>query len=271
MRRLLLVVLLASSARAAEIDDPNFPPANELFARLLADPRQTQTTAQYYRLWGMDIAEVALGNAWGIRRWNAGRDGGVKIQADVEGMAYSVFKLSGSVNEFETVDFFANLPVEIRRGPLSGRFTLFHESSHLGDDYIRRMDSAGGRYSIEGARAVASYDLPAGLRVYGGFSYLLHRIPASGRRGAQAGFEWTSGELRRREPRCRAYLAQDFQSKEAIQWNVNSSTQLGVRLGFDGVRRSLRLHVDHFEGHSELGQFFRTRLGMNSVGASFDF
>lgn len=269
MRALLLCLLLAPAARAAAPAAADAPPANELFERLLADPRQAQTSARYYRVFGWNVADVALGDSWGIRRWTAGR--GWTLQADLEGMAYSVFKLSGSVNEFETVDFFANLPVEARRGRFSARTTLFHESSHLGDDYVRRTGSEGQRYSVEGLRALASWDLSPRARAYAGLSYLLHRIPATGRRGAQAGLELFTLERARAGRRLQGYLAQDFQSKEAVEWNVNSSTELGLRLAFDGTRRSVRVHVGHFEGHAEFGQFFRMRLSTNSLGVSFDF
>ncbi|MFX8868193.1 DUF1207 domain-containing protein, partial [Acinetobacter baumannii] len=74
----------------------------------------------------------------------------------------------GGVNEFETVDFFANVPVEARYGLWSGRATLFHESSHLGDDFIRRTGTTGYRYSVEGLKIVNSLDLCRFLRVYAG-------------------------------------------------------------------------------------------------------
>ncbi len=275
MRSLLLSVLFfAVHARASEpasTASVDFPPTYELFHRLLADPRQVETSASYYRLFGMNLADVALSDSWGLRRWSLGRDGDTLVQADLEGMAYSAFRLSGSVNQFETVDFFANLPVEIRRGRWSARATLYHESSHLGDDYIRSSGGTGSRYSLEGLRAVTSYDLTPGARVYGGTSYLLHRIPTMGRWGVQSGFELTSTNLHAAPRDVRLYLAQDFQSKEALGWNINSNTEAGVRLSDVGMRRAVRVHLDHFEGHSEFGQFYSRRISMNSLAISFDY
>jgi hypothetical protein len=267
---LLLSALLAARAAAQE-KGPPFPDAGVLFPRLLADPRQAQTTADYYRLAGEDMADVALGDTWGLRRWYFGESGDTAVQSDVEGMGYSQFKLSRGVNELETIDFFANLPVEIRRGPLSGRFTLYHESSHLGDDYIRATGDTGSRYSAEGVSEIASVDLGRFLRVYGGGSYLFHRVPDIPGGTVQGGFELVSSDLRGLPPHARLYLAEDLQSKEYVGWNLNSSTEAGVRLGYDGVRRQLRLHVGHFQGHSPFGQFRDERVSYNSLGASFDF
>jgi hypothetical protein len=267
---MLLAAWLAAPAYCEE-KGPPFPEVGVLFPRLLADPRQAQTMAGYYRLAGVDMADVALGDTWGVRRWYLGQSGDTAIQFDVEGMGYSQFKLSRGVNEFETIDFFANLPLEIRRGPISGRFTLFHESSHLGDDYIRSTGNTGTRYSVEGIRQVVSLNLGRFLRVYGGGGYLLHRVPNIPGGTLQSGLELVSSDLRRLPPHARLYVAEDIQSKEYVSWNVNSNTEAGIRLGYDGVRRQLRLHVGHFEGHSPFGQFRDQRVSCNSVGASFDF
>lgn len=270
----VFVALLAAPARA-DADEPSrsalFPDSHHLFTRLLADPRQAQTSARYYRLNGRNTADVALGNTWGMQRWSLGRDGDWKVQWNIEGMGYSRFLLSGSVNEFQTIDFFANLPVEVRRGRTSARFTVFHESSHLGDDYFRRTGDAGSRYSVEGARAQGSFEPWKILRLYAGGSELLHAIPAIGRGTAQAGFELKTPDLRWLPDPCWVYLAQDVQSKQEVAWNVNSDTELGFRVGFPGALRSMRVHVGYFSGHSVYGQFFSRKESYFNTGASFDF
>jgi hypothetical protein len=271
---LLLALLAGASARAYGDDPPrpnSFPTANELFHRVLADPRQSQTSALYQRLQGMNVAELALGNTWGIHRWRVGSRG-LSIQWDVDGMAYSRFKLSGGINEFQTVDFFANLPVELRDKAFSGRFTLFHESSHLGDDYIRATGLRGYRYSFEGVRQLLSYEPTETFRVYGGGSYLIHRIPAAYRPGmVQGGIELTSHALRTTRPEAKAYLAADLKSIEAVGWNVNSNTACGIRFGYDGVGHILRIFIGHFEGHSEFAQFYASRESRNYVGTALEF
>lgn len=271
----LLGVLLLSVVRA-RADEPArasaFPDSHHLFPRLLADPRQAQTSARYYRLNGRDTADVALGNTWGMHRWRTGRDGDWQVQWNIEGMGYSRFLLSGAVNEFQTIDFFANVPVEVRHGRTAARFTVFHESSHLGDDYIRRTGDAGSRFSVEGVRALASFEPSALVRLYGGGSEHLHTIPSSlGRATLQAGFELTTPDLRWLPHPCWLYLAEDVKSKQDVRWNVNSKTELGFRIGFPGGLRSMRVHLGYFTGHSEFAQFLARRESFFDTGASFDF
>lgn len=271
LRLALILTALTASRAAAEEKGPPFPETGILFSRLTADPRQVQTGAQYYRLGGRDIGDVALGKTWGLRRWYYGVGGDTAVQVDAEGMAYTQFHTTGGINEFETVDFFANVPVEIRRGPWSGRFTLYHESSHLGDDYIRRTGNTGSRFSVEGVRQVVSYEAGPYVRLYGGGGYLLHRIPVIRRGSLQGGFELTSSDLRSSLPRMRVYLAEDVQSRQYNGWNVDSNTEAGVRLGYSGVRRELRLYVGHYEGHSPFAQFRAQLVSYNTVGVGFDF
>lgn len=270
----VLLVLLIVTSRAHADEPPRsdlFPDSHHLFARLLADPRQAQTSARYYRLNGRNTADVALGNTWGMQRWNLGRDRDWQVQWNIEGMGYSRFLLSGSINEFQTIDFFANIPVEVRHGRTSARFTLFHESSHLGDDYFRRTGDAGSRYSVEGVRALGSFEPWPILRLYGGGSELLHAIPAIGRGTVQAGFELKTPDLRWLPHPCWIYLAQDVQSKQDVRWNANSNTELGFRVGFPGALRSMRVHIGYFTGHSQYGQFFSRKERYFNTGASFDF
>jgi len=213
---------------------------------------------------------MALGHSWGMARWHPGENRWA-LQWNIEAMAYSRFRLSGTVNEFQTIDFFGRLPLEIRWDRYSGKLMLFHESSHLGDDFIRRTGNTGFRYSIDGLRAIASHEPADFLRLYGGGSYLLHTVPSPDRGALQAGFELTSRELGLfADYPTRVYLAQDFQSQGRLAWNTNSRTVLGLRMGFKGVLRSMRLHIGYFDGHSPYGQFFNQREHYADVGISFD-
>ncbi len=269
----LLLLLSAALAAPAAADDwvQAFPNGGEVFTPLLADPREIQLSASYYRREGENDADVALGHSWGLVRWRTGILSDWLWQLDVEGMAYSRFQVGGGINEFETVDFFANLPVEIRKGPFSFKAELFHESSHLGDDYIRDTGDLGFRYSAEGARGLASVDLRRFLRVYAGPSWLIHSVPAPQRWTLQSGFELTSDDLHwsSRAP-MRLFVAEDLQSRENVQWNPDSGTVAGLKIGFRETPRSVRVQFGYFTGHSPYGQFYAQKEHYADFGLAFD-
>lgn len=248
-----------------------FPESEKVFAQLMADPRRIQLSAAYYRLDGQDRSDLALGHSWGMASWYTNADS-LAWQWNIEAMAYSRFTLSGELNAFETVDFVANLPVAVKRGGLSARAMLFHESSHLGDDYIRRTNDQGFRYSIDGVRATFAVEALAWARLYCGMSYLLHTIPDPARKTAQAGLELTSSPIgsSKRYP-MRLFAAQDLQFREATDYRINSRSLVGVIVGYDGVPRSMRVFVGRFEGYSSFGQLYRRRERFTDIGLSFHF
>lgn len=263
MRRWLSSLLVLLAAPLAAQPQPRlklFPPANEVFPRLLADPRQVQLSASYYRLRGKDVSDAGLGHAWGLARWRGGEDQSLLWQLDVEGMAYSRFHVKGGVNEFETVDFLIALPLTLRRGDVSFKGSLFHESSHLGDDHIRRTGNTGFRYSTEGARLLVALEPHRMARVYGGGTYLLHAVPVQDKATVQAGVELMSDDLRwtKRMP-IRVYVGQDVQWRQRVGWNPDSRTVGGLKFAVKDGARALRAQVGYFTGHSPFSQFFRDR------------
>lgn len=255
----LLLAALTLPAAAESLD--LFPRPNEIFPLLIADPRHIQIAASYYRLDGANTSDVALGHSWGISRWRAGDMQDWLWEVDVEGMAYSRFRVGGGVNEFETVDFFLNLPVTVRRGDVAFKGTVFHESSHLGDDYIRRTGNTGFRYSNEGLRLQTSLEPRRWGRLYAGSTYLFHRVPDERDLSAQGGFELFTDDLTRtKRARTRLFVGQDFQSHQDVKWNVDSHTVAGVKLNFrENLTRAMRFQLGYFDGHSPFGQFYTKR------------
>jgi hypothetical protein len=266
----LLLAVLSVPAGAASLD--LFPRPNEIFPLLIADPRHIQLGASYYRLDGQNTSDVALGYAWGLTRWRSGKLQEWLWESDLEAMAYSRFQIGGGINKFETVDFFANLPVTVRHDDVSFKGTLFHESSHLGDDYIRDTRNTGFRSSNEGVRLQAAFEARRWGRVYGGGTYLIHDIPVAGPWSAQSGFELFSDDLRwsKRAP-TRLFFGQDFQSHEDVKWNLDSHTVVGLKLQFrESPSRAVRFQLGYFDGHSPFGQFYTVREHYADIAILFE-
>jgi len=269
----LVLALSAFGLRAEASVRTLFPRSDEVFRQLLADPRQAQSVLRYYRLRGSNMADVALGNTWGLLRWEPEEDlPGWVFQWSLEGLGYSRFLITGGINEFHAIDFFANVPLEFRKGAFSGNVMLFHESAHLGDDYFRRTGEAGVRYSVEGMRATLSYDLNPSVRVYGGGTGLMHGRPTGQGGAVQSGFELRSPDLHWiKDHECWGYLAQDFLWHGRAYWRLASRTELGLRIGVPRVVRAMRAHIFHSAGHSAFGQFFRRKEYYCGLGLGFDF
>ena len=86
-------------------------------------------------------------------------------------------------------DYQLGFPVTPREGPFSARIRLYHQSSHLGDEFLLNNPQVTRvNYSFEEADAVGSFEY-RWLRLYAGGGYLLHREPQIKRAKVQWGME----------------------------------------------------------------------------------
>lgn len=130
------------------IMDPDldvFPQGN-LFSPLLADPTEIRAEGGFGRISGdfsgkpMTIGSLWIGMDWGILRHttrfrtNGTRDG---WQIGMEAMATVLLGYTDPfVGDLINADFTGGANASYRWGNLSGRLRLFHESSHLGDEFV---------------------------------------------------------------------------------------------------------------------------------------
>ena len=187
---------------------------------------------------------------------------------------FSQFDLSAPSSDLINTDYVVGVPLSWRSGGWSTRVRLYHQSSHLGDEFL-----LGGRGSIrlnlsfEELEALVSYDYRWG-GLYAGGGYLVHREPASldrnrvqwgvGLRGptipspilgrALAGFLVTP------------VLGADFKSFEELNWVINANVVGGIS-GRDRDQSPLPLPVNYYHGFNPYGQFFAQKV--ETVGFGF--
>ena len=251
-----------------------FLPAGHLFQPFLADPRWPHFSASYrYYLNNRDLEHVGAvsfgetiplirGDAFAGSQWEAG------IQAGV----FALFQMDAPSKDLLNADYFASLFGTWRRGPFSALGRIFHQSSHLGDELLVRTRLERINLTYESVDLKLSYDLPWGLRVYGGGGYLFDQEPESLKPwAAQGGVEfrspWTlaAGHVR-------PVAAVDLQTREENKWNLDVSVRGGIQL--ENVRvleRNLQLLVEYFHGNSPDGQFYKRRVDYLGLGAHFHF
>jgi Protein of unknown function (DUF1207) len=249
-------------------------PVGHLFQPLLADPRWPHFSASYrYYLGDRDLRHVGAvsfgetipifrGDAFAASQWEAG------IQAGV----FAVFQMDQPSKDLVNADYFAALYGAWRRGPVSALGRVFHQSSHLGDEFLLRTREERINLTYESVDLKLSYDLPWGFRAYGGGGYLFDQEPADLQPwSVQGGLEfrspWTVASRH-----IRPVAALDLHSREQNHWNVDVSLRGGIQ--FENVRvfdRNLQLLVEYFHGNSPDGQFFKRRVEYLGLGAHFHF
>src|SRR3989441_10774987 len=186
----LIVAAALTAGRRGALAQAPLPapgPSGALFPSLLADPKEPEFFATY--LWerssrlASKLGSLAFGQTLGVL---GTRDWQLSIAAGV----FSQFDLSSSTADLMNTDYLVGLPLAYRRGGTALRFRLYHQSSHLGDEYMLHAHAQRVDLSFEAAELLLSREL-AQWRVYGGGEYMFTHSPADLKPGVlHAGLEY---------------------------------------------------------------------------------
>lgn len=247
-------------------------PGGTLFRPLIADPRWPHFAASYQGYLRDrqldDVAAVSFGETITLFRGRA-REAGweVGIQAGV----FAVFDLDAESMDLVNADYLLALPLSGRYGGVSAMFRLFHQSSHLGDEFLLRTNPERINLSYESVDLKVSYDVTDALRLYGGGGYLFHQEPASlDPWSIQYGVEFIS-PWPGRQARWRPIAAADLQHREENAWSLDLSLRAGIQLDSVLASRNLQILLEYFKGRSPNGQFYKEKIEYLGLGAHFHF
>lgn len=252
---------LAMPAGSASLSDDVglFANGKEVFRPLLADPREIQLALRMVTPVGhKNLGEIAAGDYFGLYRWALPWQDSY-IQWSVAGGIFARFDLVAKEKDLQVLDFSANMPVDMRIGRWSLRMLPYHQSSHLGDDYIKRTGTSGGKYTFDSYRTLVAFDPTSQWRLYAGHNYIMRNISVGhGRSMLQAGLEWTSHWLAKGHTQW--FWANDFQSWQRNDWNPIFNTQLGFRLAKSPeARQRLAIFSEYGSGRLSYGQFYQVK------------
>ncbi len=262
-----------SSGTAIQADVPRRGveplPKRHLFAPLIADPRWPHFSILYQRF--LDDRQlghataVSLGETLSLLRADTAAGGAweLGLQAGV----FSLFDLDAPSSDLVNTDYLVGIPLTYRTGDFSALARVFHQSSHLGDEFLLRNRVERINLSFEAVDLRLSHELTKWLRVYSGGGYMFRRDPSD----LAPWFTQFGGEVRSPWTFLRGVLrpiaAIDVQHREQNHWNTDLSLRAGIQfenpLLFD---RRLQLLFEYFNGHSPNGQFYRDKIEYLGVG-----
>ena len=177
-------------------------PSDDVFRPLIADPKQPQ----FFAIWqqsrlraensSFSLGSVAIGENFGIYTKRKGCDG---WQVGLLTGVFAQFNLDEKNAALINTDFNVGLPLSWRSGNWSARLRYYHQSSHLGDEFLgSHPEIKPSSFILEEAEGILSYDY-RWLRLYGGAAVLVHREPSTiDRTRVQWGFEARAPAMRTR-------------------------------------------------------------------------
>jgi hypothetical protein len=289
---------LETPSSAAEASSPLegvLLPDNDVFRPLLADQREPRFYADYRRVrfrgssnlfaegkgTEIDAALVAFGGAfgvWGLRQ-PRGCDG---IQVSLFGTVFAQFNLDTHSWDLLNADYLVGPEVTLRRGRWSGRLRFYHQSSHLGDEFLLNYGIDHGvqrqDLSFEILDAIVSAE-DTWWRLYGGGGLVVLSGPdpdlTSTPAFAQWGFElrgpgWQPwGWLEK--TRLRPVFGANFSAVQATGWNVNTSLTGGLEWASPNAAHRVRLLLEYQRAALLFSQFFFQRTVNFGGQLQFEF
>lgn len=254
-------------------------PQGDLFCPLVADPKEPHTFASFLKgssvaesgdqgtlgALDTDVGSIGIGDSFGVFRW-AGPTPGDGLQIGVSAGVFAQFDLATSSFDMLNADYLVAVPVSFRRGASSARLRLYHQSSHLGDEFLLRAQPERINLAFESLELILSR--AAGhFRLYGGGEFLFNREPDD----LEELLAHLGGEARiPRVGGTSLLLAMDVKSSEEQDWKPSLSVRGGVEAGWgrDPAHppRRWSLLLEFYDGPSPYGQFYREKVRFYGVG-----
>jgi hypothetical protein len=182
---------------------------------------------------------------------------------------YGRFSLSDSKTALISVDWVAGLNTTAMLGKMALTMQLYHESSHLGDEYGDRFQAERLDWSREVVAGWITY--AAGQwKVTGGASYVLYDGLGLPRAGAALGLDWGAGRHRFLTRPFEPVLGLYTEGSAATDWRLSTSAKLGIAVRGKGGARSVGLAVIAHDGLSTQRQFFRRESRYLGLEVRFD-
>jgi hypothetical protein len=207
------------------------------------------------------LGAVVFAENFGIARFSSG-DRNHSFQVGISGGAIAQFDLLAPSSDLINTDFIGGLPFTYRQGDWSAKFRWYHQSSHLGDEFILNNNTQRINLSFESLEGLASYDWNA-FRMYGGgevvyrtepnFDPLLLHLGAEYRHPKPFHlFTETTGGFWVGAMDVKMWQLDDFTPsislKGGIQFTKEGNTEESQRI--------LRVLLEFYSGLAPNGQFF---------------
>ena len=267
-------------------------PDNDVFRPILADQREPRFYADYRRVHfrfsnsellaegkgpNIDAGMVGLGGEfgiWGLRQ-PRGCDG---LQVSLFGVVFAQFNLDTPSVDLLNADYLVGPMLTYRRGPWSARLRFYHQSSHLGDEFLLNYGIANGVHrqnlSIEVVDLVVSLEdqwwrvfAGGGLVVLSDKDLNLTSTPGV----VQYGLELRGPAWGWRNSSLRPVFGSALSQFQGTGWSLNGSLEGGLEWASPSTARRIRALVVAQRGALPFSQFFSEKTENIGVQLQFEF
>lgn len=211
-------------------------------------------------------AEVALGENFPLFSLQGGER---PIALGLGSQVYARFSLSDPKTSLISHDWVVGVNATAALGSWDLTVELYHESSHLGDEYEDRFHVSRLDWTREVGAVWAGYRT-GNLRFSASGSYVLMDALDLERPGLALGIDWRGGPMGRIfDAPVRPIAGLFSEAAGATQWRVSTSAKLGIAF-LSGSGRELGFAVIAHDGLSTQRQFYRRESRYLGMEVRFD-
>jgi hypothetical protein len=249
-------------------------PTGSLFRPLIADPKQTRffVSINPFKSPGgrYTMASVGFGETFGMYRLFGTREGD-GLQLSIEGTLFAQFNMDTSSHDLINADYTVGIPATYRYGDNSFRFRIYHQSSHLGDEFLQSVNPPERvNLSYEAIELIYSREWRE-WRLYGGGEHMIHKEPSDLKPvSAHWGIEYRGSK-----PlvwKGRPIGGVDMKSFDEHNWAISTSIKAGLEFGHPNPgQRRLRLMGLWYKGFDQRGQFYNNKVEYYGMEVSLGF
>jgi hypothetical protein len=253
-------------------------PQGQLFYPPMASPKEPRTHVTFLRLNlsddNINIGSVGFGDSFGLVRWPGWRVEDA-WQLSISGAVLAQFNLNTSSSDLINADYIIGFPLSYRIGQWSARARLFHQSSHLGDEFLLQPQKPELKVtrinlSFETIELLGAWEWER-LQFTAGPSYILHTDSDLKRYSVQAGIDYQSREPVF-QPTMRLFASVLCHAWEETDWNPDVNVKAGVNIRSPyAEKRSVQIFGEYYHGNLPFGQFYKLRAEYYGAGINASF
>jgi Protein of unknown function (DUF1207) len=237
-------------------------PVTDLYPRSIADPRRPGFGITYMHVpesqipdAGTDRAGIRIGGSYGLVRVHPDDKSDRGYQLDIMANFIGQFDLAHALDNIGWDGLYGLAFTWGNGRGLAVKFGVFHDSSHVGDEYAERTGRRRVGYTREEFVAGKAYhlgneDLQKPWRAQAGLEYESKGNFWGGRLG------W--------------YAAADGSFTQERDWHGSTAAQIGFVLPLDDIGRRYRFGVEYYRGRSMIGEFFQDNESYVALGVWLD-
>ncbi|MBF0203976.1 MAG: DUF1207 domain-containing protein [Desulfamplus sp.] len=265
-------------------------PQGQLFYPAMASPKEPRTHITYLVLKlpnenvdtgnsveiddSINIGSVGFGDSFGLVRWSGWGDNDA-WQLNISGTVLAQFNMDADSMDLINADYIIGFPLSYRNGPFSARARFFHQSSHLGDEFlllpqIESLRVSRINLSFETIELLGALDF-YGLQLAAGPSYIIHTDSELKRNSFQASIDYQSRKPVFK-PTMRLFTSVMWHAWEETDWDSDYNVKVGVNIRSPYTeKRAIQIFGEYYNGNLPFGQFYKLRTEYYGAGINVSF